>query len=229
PRLAQSWIVGYFQASMGEVDAGIATCRRGLERSRDPLNTAAAQGFLGYAELEQGNLGAAREALETAVAALEAAGFEQLEGWLCTFLAEVESAAGHADEARRRAGRALSVADATGFGYGRGPALRGPGRIPHAAGDLPAAAAHLRAALGVFAGLDAAMEVARTRLDLAAWADHAGDAAAAAAELRAAAATFAALRLERLAERARRLAAELGVELPGPPQLTAAAATAAHF
>ncbi|HXO29130.1 MAG TPA: adenylate/guanylate cyclase domain-containing protein [Thermoanaerobaculia bacterium] len=224
PRLDTSWSVGYFQASMGEVDAGIATCRRGLERSRDPLNTAAAQGFLGYAELEQGNLGAAREALETAVAALEAAGFEQLEGWLCTFLAEVESAEGHTDEARRRAGRALSVAEATGFGYGRGLALRALGRIADAAGDLPAAAAHLRTALGVFGGLDAAMEAARTRLDLAAWAGRAGDAATAAAELRAAAATLAELRLDRLAERARLLAVELGVDLSGHPALTAAAA-----
>ena len=221
PRLDTSWSVGYFQVSMGEVEAGIATCQRGLERSRDPLNTAAAQGFFGYAELEHGNLRAARAALAPANAALEEAGFEQLEGWLSTFLAEVESAEGYVEEARRRAGRALAVAEATGFGYGKGLALRALGRLARGAGDRPAAAAHLRAALAVFADLAAAMEAARTRLDLAALGSEDGDAAGAAAELREAAATFAELGLERLLQRARRLALELRLDPPAQPAAVA--------
>jgi len=211
PRLDTSWSVGYFQASMGEVDAGIATCRRGLERSRDPLNTTAARGFLGYAYLEKGDFGPAREALEGAVAALETTGFEQLAGWLGTFLGEVLARQGHYAEARERGARALAIAESTGFGYGAGLARRSLGRIALAAGDLAEAEACLHAALATFDALAAPMEAARTRLDLAALAAAAGDHGGAADELRAARRAFAGLRLDRLAERA----AHLEVDLAG--------------
>src|SRR6185295_18054286 len=64
PRLDPSWSTGYFHASLGDCDLGIEECKAGLERAKDPLNTAAALGFLGYAYLEKRDLPRAVEALE---------------------------------------------------------------------------------------------------------------------------------------------------------------------
>ncbi len=212
PRLDTSWSVGYFHATMGEAEAGIEACRQALERSRDPLNLTAARGFLGYAYLEQGDLQAAHEALEPAVATFEASGFEQLAGWLATFLAEVYAGEGRFVEARQRGMRALAVVEQTGFGYGVGLAQRALGRVALAAGDPGDAAARLRAALDLFTSLGIALETARTGLDLAALAAAVGEPERAAAELAAARRAFSALRLPRLAERALRLRAELGLQ-----------------
>jgi class 3 adenylate cyclase len=211
PRLDTAWSVGYFHATMGAPEAGIEACRQALARSRDPLNLTAAQGFLGYAYLEKGELGAAREALEGSVATFEASGFEQLAGWLATFLAEVDARQGRLAAGRERGLRALAVAERTGFGYGVGLARRALGRVALAAGDLEAAAASLAAARDTFAALGVALEAARTRLDLAALAAAADEPDRAAAELAQARRAFSALLLPRLAERAERLEAELGL------------------
>ncbi len=205
PRLDTSWSVGYFHASMGDAETGLAVCRRALETSRDPLNTTAARGFLGYAHLEQGDLDAASESLGAAVDTFEAAGFEQLAGWLATFLAEALARQGRLDEARARGERALEITEKTGFGYGAGLARRALGRVALHAGERERAAALLHAALETFTALDVPLEAARTHLDLAALADAAGDAEGAeiaAAERRRANCAFAALGLDRLAERA---------------------------
>jgi tetratricopeptide (TPR) repeat protein len=216
PRLDTSWSVGYFHASMGDAEAGIEACRRGLERSRDPLNTTAAQGFLGYAYLEKGDLAAARESLEKAVSTFEATGFEQLAGWLATFLAEVNARQGRFDEALELGARALATAEKTGFGYGAGLARRALGRAAFLAGERDRAAELLCAALDTFSVLDVALEAARTRLDLAALAEARGDTDTAAKERKAARRAFADLGLSRLAERVEVGHAEIG-RGPGDP------------
>ncbi len=43
-------------AAMGEAEAGVDSCRRALETAPDPLNTAIARGWLGYAGLETGRV-----------------------------------------------------------------------------------------------------------------------------------------------------------------------------
>jgi tetratricopeptide (TPR) repeat protein len=88
PRLDPSWSTGYFHASLGDWALGIAECQGGLERAQDPLNTAAALGFLGYALLEKGDLPRAIEALESSTVRLRQAGMQQLLGWFSAFLAD---------------------------------------------------------------------------------------------------------------------------------------------
>ena len=100
PRLDPSWSTGYFHASLGDWERGIEECQGGLKRAQDPLNTAAALGFLGYAFLEKGDLPRAIEALEDSTERLRQAGMQQLLGWFSAFLAEACLLAGQLDEAQ---------------------------------------------------------------------------------------------------------------------------------
>ena len=75
-----AWTTGWVQATRGEWEAGIASCQGALERSSDPLNTAFAMGWLGYAYLEQGDLARAMPALEQAVQSMRQFGYRRLEG-----------------------------------------------------------------------------------------------------------------------------------------------------
>jgi class 3 adenylate cyclase/tetratricopeptide (TPR) repeat protein len=179
PRLDTTWSTGYFYASMGEWEAAIRDCRGGLERSRDPLNTTAALGFLGYAYLEQDDLPRAVQALAPAVASLRTAGFRQMLGWFCSFLAEAKARTGRLAEGRLLAREALGISHETEFGYGAGLAERALGRIGRLAGERAEAAAWLHRALDTFTGLEARFEIGRAHLDLAEL-DPAGAAAGAA-------------------------------------------------
>jgi class 3 adenylate cyclase/tetratricopeptide (TPR) repeat protein len=207
PRVDPSWSTGYFHASLGEWDLGIEECKGGLERAQDPLNTAAALGFLGYAYLEKGDLPRASEALEDSVERLRRAGMQQLLGWFSAFLAEARLLAGRPDEARDLACEALAVTEGVKFRYGSGMAQRALGRIARAAGDLAEAGRWLGDALESFRAIQAPFEMARTRLDLALLAG--AGSAEAALHLGQARRLFADLGLPRYAEEAERLAGEL--------------------
>jgi class 3 adenylate cyclase/tetratricopeptide (TPR) repeat protein len=209
PRLDPSWSTGYFHASLGEWELGIAECRGGLERAQDPLNTAAALGFLGYAYLEKGDLPRAIEALEESTQRLRQAGMQQLLGWFSAFLAEALLRSGRADEARDFAHEALAVTEGVRFRYGSGMAQRVLGHIAQTDGDPEAALVWLQEALESFLSIQALFEVGRTRLDLARLAG--AGSAEAAAELGEARRIFSGLRLPLYVERSERLAAELAV------------------
>jgi class 3 adenylate cyclase/tetratricopeptide (TPR) repeat protein len=209
PRLDPSWSTGYFQASIGDWEKGIETCRGGLERSRDPLNTGAALGFLGYAYLEKGDLAPAIEALEDSVARMEQAGMRQLQGWFSAFLAEAYALAGRIREAEEPARRALELTEEVQFLYGIGLALRSLGRVARAGRSFDEAGEHLTRALDTFLALEAPFEAGRTRLDFALLDRDRGDLQQAAAQLRAARAVFGELRVPVYVERAERLAREV--------------------
>jgi tetratricopeptide (TPR) repeat protein len=213
PRLDPSWSTGYFYATMGEWERGIAECRGGLERAQDPLNTAAALGFLGYALLEKGDLPAAVEALEDAVHRMENAGMQQLQGWFGAFLAESYLASGRAQEARDTALRAIEVTGEVRFWYGLALAHRALGRVLLVGGDYEGAAEHFRQALKGFADLQVPFEVARTRLDLALLARDQGDAGEAARGLAEAYRLFSRLQTPRYLERVEQLADRLALPL----------------
>lgn len=221
PRLDPSWSTGYFHASLGDWDLGIEECRGGLERAQDPLNTAAALGFLGYAYLEKGDLPAATEALEESTRRLREAGMQQLLGWFSAFLAEAYLRSGWPDEARDFAHEALAVTEGVRFRYGSGIAQRTLGRIALAEGGSEEAAAWLQEALESFQSIQAPFEAGRTRLDLARLAG--AGSAGAAAELGEARRIFTDLRLPRYVENAERLAVELAVapslERSGMPKI----------
>jgi class 3 adenylate cyclase/tetratricopeptide (TPR) repeat protein len=216
PRLDPSWSVGFFHAALGDCERGIEECRGGLERARDPLNTAAALGFLGYAHLEKGDPAAALAALEEAVGSMRQAGMQQLLGWFAAYLAEALLLAGRPDEARERAEEALAAAGQVEFRLGEGFAQRAFGRIALAAGDREAARRHGAEALASFLAVGAPFEAARTRLDLAAAALAGGDVEAAAAALDEARAQLRALEVPSYEEKAAALAARLPPALASP-------------
>ncbi|HEX3553745.1 MAG TPA: adenylate/guanylate cyclase domain-containing protein [Thermoanaerobaculia bacterium] len=208
PRLDPSWSTGYFHASLGDWDLGIEECKGGLQRARDPLNTAAAQGFLGYAYLEKRDLPRAIEALEGSVEQLRQAGMLQLYGWFSAFLAEARLLSGlPAQRARETALEALSASESSNFPYGLGIAQRTLGRVARAAGDREEAEKWLREALESFRALEAPFEVARTRLDLALLAGAGSETAA--GQLGEARRMFAELGVPVYVERTDRLAGEL--------------------
>ena len=211
PRLDPSWSTGYFHASLGDWEAGIAECRGGLERAQDPLNTAAALGFLGYAFLEKGDLPRAIAALEDSTARLLQAGMLQLLGWFSAFLAEAFLLSGRLEEARELALRALTTTEAVRFRYGSGMAQRALGRVASAAGDPATAAATLLDALASFQAIQAPFEVGRTLLELAVVPGTGS--AAAASRLVEARRIFAELRVPAYAERAERLLGEVAPSL----------------
>ena len=211
PRVDPSWSTGYFDASMGEWDLGIKECQGGLERAQDPLNTAAALGFLGYAYLEKRDLAPAIEALTESVERLKGAGMQQLLGWFSAFLAEAYLLTDRPEEARDLALEALAVTEAVGFQYGVGLAQRVLGRIHRSAGEWTAGRTRLCEALKSFRSIQAAFEEGRTYLDLALLAHEGGDAEESARQLGEAGRLFKELRVPKYVERAERLAAELTV------------------
>ncbi|HSU83607.1 MAG TPA: tetratricopeptide repeat protein, partial [Thermoanaerobaculia bacterium] len=190
-------------------ELGIEECRGGLERAQDPLNTAAALGFLGYAYLEKGDLPRALAALEESTQRLRRAGMQQLLGWFSAFLAEALLRSGRLDEARDFAHEALAVTEGVRFRYGSGIAQRALGRIAQEDGNAEEAAVWLQEALESFRSIQAPFEAGRTRLDLARLAGTgSAEAAMALGEARR---IFTALGLPGYVEKAERLAAELAV------------------
>jgi tetratricopeptide (TPR) repeat protein len=217
PRLDPSWSTGYFHASLGELDLGIEECQGGLERAQDPLNTAVALGFLGYAYLEKGDIPHATEALERAVEPMRQAGMQQLLGWFSAFLAETYLLADRLDEAQELAREALTTTEGVGFRYGSGMAQRALGRIARAAGDQEGAETWLEQALESFRVIQAPFEMGRTRLELALLAG--AGSVEAGRQLEEARKLFGELRVPLYVEKSDSLAAELvasGAEPSGP-------------
>jgi class 3 adenylate cyclase/tetratricopeptide (TPR) repeat protein len=209
PRLDPSWSSGYFHASLGECELGIAECRGGLERAQDPLNTAAALGFLGYAYLEKRDLPRAIEALEDSVGRLRQAGMQQLLGWFSAFLAEAYLLVQRHGEALEIALEALATTQRVNFLYGTGLAQRALGRIAHAAGEPDKAAVWFEDALESFRLIKAPFEVARTCLDMALLAREYSGPAEASRRMGEAHGLFGELRVPRYVERTERMAADL--------------------
>jgi class 3 adenylate cyclase/tetratricopeptide (TPR) repeat protein len=219
PRLDPSWSTGYFHASLGDWELGIEECKGGLARAQDPLNTAAALGFLGYAYLEKGDLPQAIEALEDSAEQLRQAGMLQLFGWFSAFLAEARLLAGHSTaEARKLALEALGTTEASRFRYGTGLAQRTLGRIAAETGDMREAEEWFREALESFSSIQAPFEVGRTFLDLALLARQEGNPDKTAQCLGEAYRLFTELRVPKYVEKTERLAGELALPLtPATP------------
>ena len=212
PRLDPSWSTGYFHASLGDWQRGIQECQGGLERAQDPLNTAAALGFLGYALLEKGDLPEAIGALEGSTGRLREAGMQQLLGWFSAFLAEAYLRSGRPDEARDYAYEALAVTEGVRFRYGSGMAQRALGRIARQDGNPEEAETWFQEALESFRSIQARFEVGRTLLDLA----GAGSGKRV-AYLDEARRIFTELRLPGYVKRAERLAEAASLERSGGP------------
>jgi tetratricopeptide (TPR) repeat protein len=208
PQLQTStaWATGIIHAAMGEWDAGIAACQGGLEHSPDPLNTAMASGWLGFAFLEKGEAARAIPLLEQSVRQLSQFRFPQFQGWFMVFLAEAYCATGEIQTAHQLAIQALHITQAAGFSYGVALAKRALGRIAGAKGLPDEAETYLSEALPIFSSHQARYDLGRTHLDLATVTDAQGKHAEAATHLREAHRLFTSLRIPKYVERTERLA-----------------------
>jgi class 3 adenylate cyclase/tetratricopeptide (TPR) repeat protein len=175
---------GWAQASRGEGEAAIDTCRRGLELAPDSVSRAYASLFLGYAYLEHGEMARALDELEPVIVELERFGIPYWHGWADAMIAEAYRLSGHSDRAADYARRGLEIATRVQYRYAMGLAHRALGRV--AAGDrrLAEAESSLLEALTIFEAIGAQFESARTRLDLADLARERHDAAGAVSHLR---------------------------------------------
>ncbi|MGH7320894.1 MAG: sigma 54-interacting transcriptional regulator [Candidatus Rokuibacteriota bacterium] len=208
-----AWATGVIHTTVGDWDAGIAACRRAIELSPDPLNSALALGWLGYAYLEKGDAAEARPPLTQALGLLGQFHFPQPQGWFTAYLADAYRLGRQHGTARELAGQAATLTRDARSVYGSGLARRVQGRIALDLGDLSEAEARLNEALDLFGSVPARHDVARTHLDLAALSRAQGRPEAVARHLDEAHAAFCALGVPRQVERAAQLALAFGVRL----------------
>ncbi|MEE8301421.1 MAG: AAA family ATPase, partial [Candidatus Tectomicrobia bacterium] len=170
-----AWTSGWIHATRGAWDDGIATCQGALASSSDPLNTAFAMGWLGYAYLEKKVPADAIPLLEQAVQRLRQYSYRRLEGLYSTFLAEAHVLQGDLDTARFFARQGLTRVRDEQYRTGIAWAQRTLGRIALAEDALAVAQEYLRDALTTFVAIQARFEAGRTHLDLADLAQHQQD------------------------------------------------------
>jgi DNA-binding NtrC family response regulator/tetratricopeptide (TPR) repeat protein len=208
-----AWATGAIRAFMGEAEAGIVACRRSLERSPDPFNTATALGYLGYAYLENGEPAEAIGHVEQAIELVTRFRHRYAQVLYATYLSEALFLTGDLARARRVAAEALELATDVKFHYGKALSHRLLGRFAQAEGALAEALELLTQAREAFVSIEAQHEVGRTELLLADLAHARGDSGALRAHVAQAHELFARLGLPRYVERTRRLAADWGAPL----------------
>jgi tetratricopeptide (TPR) repeat protein len=199
---------GWAHAAAGRGLAAIEACQRGVEHAPDPVNRNYASAFLGLAHLVNGDAPQAIALLEPVVRELARFEFRQPQGWHSAMLAEAYLATGTVDRARVTALEGLRLTTETGYRHGMGWARRVLGRIETASEKLEEAASHLQIALELFNSIHAQIDVAQTRIDLAALAWRSGHSIQARAQLAQALKLWRALGVPRWIERSECLAAE---------------------
>ena len=209
-----AWATGAIRAFMGEAAAGIDGCRRSLERSPDPFNTATALGWLGYAHLENGEAVQAIGHLRQAIELVTRFGHRYTQVLYATYLSEALFLTGELAEARRVVTESLELATGAKFQYGTALCHRLLGRFAQAAGAFAEARGLLTAAREIFVSIEAPHEVGRTELRLAELAYRQGDHDVLRRHVAEAHALFTRLGLPRYVERTERLSGEWGVPLP---------------
>jgi tetratricopeptide (TPR) repeat protein len=211
-----TWLTGWIQAMRGEWEQSIATCQHCLERSPHPLHTALALSTLGYAYVETHQPQQALPLLEQAAEYMRQFQHRPLHGWAITLLAEAQRLQGHLGLAYDLARQGLSLTSEAAYRLGIGMAQRALGRIAQANHDLIAAETSCTQALATFAAIPAHYELARTHLDLAAFAHAQKQPATTIHHLHEAHARFASLHIPVYMARTMALAEACGVPLPAP-------------
>ena len=170
---------GFVHAAAGDGLAAIEACQRALKYAPDPVNRSYATAFLGLAYLVNGEVARTIALLEPVVQELDRFGFRQPQGWHLAMLAEAYLAIGAVDRAHAAAVEGLRLTTETGYRHGMGWARRALGRVAATRGTAEAAAIDLQTALELFASIDAKLEAAQTRMDMARVAWQTGDSASA--------------------------------------------------
>ena len=182
-RCSSAWATGVVYSALGDHDAGIAACRRALEHSPDPLDTAIGLGWLGYAYVEKGEAEQAIAPLEQAIQQLTQFRFAQLLGIFTVMLGEARRVTGNLESAAELTRQGLEVTSRTHWPFGVGWAQLVLGRIAQARGDFSEAETRLGEALRAFDSMENRYFGARAYLDLAKLAHVKGDRAAIASHL----------------------------------------------
>lgn len=214
PRLQSyaAWTTGLIEAMRGEWQARLEACQRSLECAPDPLNTGVTLGFMGYAQLEKGDLHEAVAAFEQAVQYMQRFRFRQLQGWFTTLLGEAYLLLDQIDKARDLAFQGLETTRDVKFWDGVGWAQRALGRIAQASGSLAEAETYLREALQTCTSIQTRFEAGRTHLELAALAHTTGNRETTTTHLTEAHALFTALQVPKYVARTEQRAREYGIE-----------------
>jgi len=210
------WATGTIRAFMGEGAAGIEACRRSLERSPDPFNTATALGFLGYAYLQNGQPFEAIGHLEQAIGLFTRFHYRHIQGLFTAYLGEALLLTGDRARARRLAAEGLELTAGARFPYGTAFVHRLLGRIAQAEGGLEEALRLFTDARQLFASIEAQHEVGSTELALAEVAHAQGEHDTSRAHIANAHALFRQLGVPRYVERTQHVAAAWAV--PGPAE-----------
>jgi len=209
-----AWASGAMRAFMGDTELGIEACRRSLESSPDPFNTADALCFLGFAYLENGQPAQAIGHLEQALDMFVRFRHRHFQSVVTAYLSEALFLLGDLARARQVASEGLKLAKQGGFHYVNALTHRLLGRLAQAEGAPADALLLLTEARELFVSGGMEHEVARTDLALAELAHTRGDGDALRAHLAQALALFSRLGVPRYVERTRRLAAGWGAPLP---------------
>jgi adenylate cyclase len=207
-----AWCAGILHGARGETAAGVEACRRAVADPPDVVNEAIANGWLGFALVEHGEMTEAIGRLEYAAGTFTRIGYRPLQAWFTAFLAEAYRRDGRVAAARAAAETSLRLAGEAQVRVAAGWAHHVLGRLAADARALAEAERHLREALDTFAAIHSRYETARTQVDLAAVVGARGDRADARQLLDSARAQFIALGVPEHARRAERLAAELTLD-----------------
>jgi DNA-binding winged helix-turn-helix (wHTH) protein/tetratricopeptide (TPR) repeat protein len=208
-----AWASGWMHATRGAWEAGIEACQRSLDTSPDPLNTAFALGWLGYAYLEKGDPGEALPLLQQAIAHMEHFQYQRLVGFYTILLGEAWLLHGDLEQASHFVRQGVELVRTAMYHMGIGWGQRALGKLALANGVFSEAEYHLLQALDTFVPLSARFEVARTYLALANVTYHRGQHGATTKHLTEAYNLFMALRVSVYVEHTEQRAHELGVSL----------------
>ena len=200
-RCTVAWSNGMMLAGLGDWQAGIAACRRAVEISPNPVNSALATGFLGACYLEEGDAHQAIPLLETSVEHLARFQIRQTQGFYLALLAEAYVLSGRLERASELATQALGVSQAAGYLYGVGWAQRALGRVALGRHSTREARVRFTDALHTFASVETLFEEGRTHVALADVATAEGDADGVTVHLTEALRAFQALQLARYVAR----------------------------
>jgi tetratricopeptide (TPR) repeat protein len=207
------WAIGWVYATRGDWQARVAACQHSLERSVDPINTACALAFMGYAYLEKGDPGHAIPMLVQSIEECIQVQYRGLQAWFAAWLSDAYLLNQQIEQAHNTALQGLDIARDVKNGYGIGWTTRTLGRIAQARGSFTEATGHLQEALATFTSIQSKLEVGRTHLDLASLAHAQGHQEATAAHCHAAHAVFTALHLPMYVESTAQRASEYSLML----------------
>jgi len=208
-----AWTRGWIEATRGEWELGLDACRRALDRSQDPVNTAYSIGQMGYAYLEGGDVAQAIPLLNKAIDLWTRFHVRQTAARFMASLSEAYLATGQLELAGRLARDSLEISRGVKFLYVVGLAHRAAGKVAHARGDLSGAGREFEEAFETFRTMGARFELARTQVAQAELARASRDDTSAARHLREAAEVFRSLGVPRHEERAAQLARAWSLDL----------------